>query len=144
LRKNLWKRIIVSVTNDLAGDQRVHRVCLTLTEMGFRVLLVGRKLPVSTGLKPGGYPTRRMSLLFTKGPLFYPECICFSVRWPQQREVSPNAVCAIPWNAKLILSGRKCLYLPSSIAAKEKVSPMATGKRPGDNCFAKILVRCVN
>jgi glycosyltransferase involved in cell wall biosynthesis len=73
LKKNLLKKIIISVTNDLAGDQRVHRVCLTLTGMGFHVLLTGRKLPDSLPLKDRAYPTRRMRLCFTKGPLFYAE-----------------------------------------------------------------------
>jgi glycosyltransferase involved in cell wall biosynthesis len=69
----ILKRIIVSVTNDLAGDQRVHRVCLTLTGMGFNVLLIGKKLPDSLPLKGRYYPSRRMHLLFIKGPLFYAE-----------------------------------------------------------------------
>lgn len=65
------KRAVVSVTNDLVTDQRVHKVCLTLTEMGFHVLLTGRKLPESPEMNPRPYAWKRMRLFFRKGPLFY-------------------------------------------------------------------------
>lgn len=66
------KRAIVSVTNDLATDNRVHRTCTVLQELGYEVLLVGRKLPGSLPLERP-YATKRMGLLFRKGPLFYAE-----------------------------------------------------------------------
>lgn len=66
------KRVIVSVTNDLVTDQRVHKTCIQLYETGFEVLLVGRKLKNSLQLdRP--YTCKRMSLWFTKGALFYAE-----------------------------------------------------------------------
>ncbi|WP_372947028.1 glycosyltransferase [Mariniphaga sp.] len=71
------KRIIVSVTSDLVSDNRVHKTCATLTEMGFDVLVVGRKLPGSRAVSPQNYQTQRLYLLFTKGPLFY---ACFNFR----------------------------------------------------------------
>lgn len=66
------KTIVVSVTNDLVTDQRVHKVCTSLQEMGFSIHLVGRRLKNSLPIKRN-YKTTRMKLLFTKGPLFYAE-----------------------------------------------------------------------
>ena len=53
-------------------DNRVHKICTTLSEMGFELTLVGRKLKNSLPLERS-YRTVRMRLLFTKGPLFYAE-----------------------------------------------------------------------
>lgn len=65
-------RAIVCVTNDLSTDNRVHRTCVVLRELGHEVLLVGRLLPDSLPLQRP-YGTKRMRLLFRKGPIFYAE-----------------------------------------------------------------------
>jgi glycosyltransferase involved in cell wall biosynthesis len=66
------KRIILSVTNDLVTDQRVHRIATTLMKTGAKVTLLGRLLPKSLSVQRN-YSTHRMRLLFKKGPLFYAE-----------------------------------------------------------------------
>ncbi|HRH01516.1 MAG TPA: glycosyltransferase [Bacteroidia bacterium] len=71
------KKAIVSVINDLATDQRVHKTCMCLHQLGFEVVLVGRKLKDSLEVNDRPYQTKRMNLLFTKGILFYLE---FQVR----------------------------------------------------------------
>lgn len=65
-------RIIVSVISDLATDQRVRKVCNTLFDEGYEILLIGRKFKKSLPLKRN-YPVYRMHLLFTKGFAFYAE-----------------------------------------------------------------------
>ncbi len=69
--KSNQKKIIVSVTSDLVSDNRVHKVCTTLHNMGFEVVLVGRILPNSLPVGVRSYLTKRFKLLFVKGPLFY-------------------------------------------------------------------------
>ncbi len=69
-------KIVVSVTNDLSTDQRVHKICTALSEEGFEILVIGRKLKSSTPLHRN-YQTRRMQLLFNNGFLFYAE---YSIR----------------------------------------------------------------
>ncbi len=66
------RRAIVCVTNDLSTDNRVHRTCVVLRELGWEVLLVGRELPGSLPLQRP-YATLRMKLCFRKGALFYAE-----------------------------------------------------------------------
>ena len=67
------KRAILSVINDLATDQRVHKTCICLQQLGFDVLLVGRKLKGSMEINDRPYKTHRMNLFFTTGVLFYLE-----------------------------------------------------------------------
>ncbi len=65
------KKVIISVTSDLVTDQRVHRAASTLKESGYKVLVIGRRLPNSQELPGKKYRCKRFSLWFHKGPLFY-------------------------------------------------------------------------
>lgn len=66
-------RIILTVINDLTGDQRIHRIASTLQGAGYQVTVVGRLLPDSLPLENRAYHTHRMRLLFRKGKWFYLE-----------------------------------------------------------------------
>jgi glycosyltransferase involved in cell wall biosynthesis len=64
------KRIIITVTNDLELDQRMHKTALNLSENGFNVLLIGRKTSKSSPISRA-YPIKRFRLCFQRGFLFY-------------------------------------------------------------------------
>ncbi len=64
-------KAIVSVTNDLYTDQRVHKMCMFIMSQGYDVLLVGRKRRSSIELNSRPYATKRIKLLFETGAKFY-------------------------------------------------------------------------
>ena len=70
----MGKRIIFTVTNDLRYDQRMLRICTTLSAAGYEVALVGRHLSTSIPLQNQPYQQIRLKhLRFTAGKLFYLE-----------------------------------------------------------------------
>ena len=87
------KRIYFTVTNDLVYDQRMKRVCTSLSENGFDVVLVGRKLKHSLPARNEKYTQKRLRCWFNKGKLFYIEFnlrLLFFLLFKKM-----NAVCAI-------------------------------------------------
>jgi len=69
--KNRKKRVLMAVTNDLVSDNRVHKIAVTLMDMGFDVTLAGRDYPSGKIRLERPYHIRRFSLWFNKGPQFY-------------------------------------------------------------------------
>lgn len=61
----------------MTNDQRVNRVCNTLCDMGFDVVVLCRRLKSSADLESRRYKIKRFRLLFNKGFLFY---ACFNLR----------------------------------------------------------------
>ncbi len=68
MKKN---KVILSVTNDLNSDQRVHKMCLYLLDRGYEPILIGRRKNDSSPMEARPYKCIRMKLAFEKGALFY-------------------------------------------------------------------------
>lgn len=108
------KRIIFTVTNDLNYDQRMHRIASSLSEQGFRVLLVGRKMKTSISIIQKPFSQKRLFCFFQKGPLFYIE---YNIRLTLFLLFhSADIVCAIDLDTILpcyfssIVKGQKRVY----------------------------------
>jgi len=67
------KKIYCTVTNDLNYDQRMQRICSSLSNAGFEVTLLGRKLKDSKPLSEFNFKQKRIRCFFTKGKFFYLE-----------------------------------------------------------------------
>jgi glycosyltransferase involved in cell wall biosynthesis len=66
-------RLVFTVTTDLNYDQRMQRICGSLAQAGYAVLLVGRQGPASQPLGPQPYAQHRLRCFFQTGKLFYLE-----------------------------------------------------------------------
>lgn len=98
------KRIIFSVTNDLTFDQRMHRICGSLANAGYEVVLVGRKLPASLPLEKKNFHQVRLPCWFKKGKTFYAE---YNIRlFIYLLFCRMDAICAIDLDTIL-----PCLYI---------------------------------
>jgi glycosyltransferase involved in cell wall biosynthesis len=67
------KRVFCTVTNDLNYDQRMIRICTSLTSAGFSVTLVGRQDRSSLPLVQQPYRQHRLKMQTRRGKLFYLE-----------------------------------------------------------------------
>ncbi len=65
--------IILTVTNDLNYDQRMQRICTSLSKAGYNILLVGRTRKDSIPLKEQPFHQKRLNCIFDKGFAFYAE-----------------------------------------------------------------------
>lgn len=64
-------KIVCTVTNDLTYDQRMQRICRTLTSAGHEVTLLGRVRAHSISLNNEPFRQVRLRCPASKGPLFY-------------------------------------------------------------------------
>ena len=98
------KTIYLTVTNDLAYDQRMQRICTSLVAAGHRVVLVGRCMKGSSALPTQSFEQKRLRLLFGKGKLFYIEYNIRLFLFLLAKKM--DAVCAIDLDTIL-----PCLYI---------------------------------
>ena len=67
------KTICFTVTNDLSYDQRMIRICSTLSAAGYKVILIGRKKSTSPLLANQPFQQIRLNCFLSKGSGFYAE-----------------------------------------------------------------------
>lgn len=111
--KNRVKRIFMAVTNDLETDRRVDKVCRALSDSGYDVTLIGRRLPCSKPISRP-YRTIRMRLLFNKKAIFYVEYnlrIFFKMLFARTDMIYANDIDTLPGCAMAANLRRKKLFL---------------------------------
>jgi glycosyltransferase involved in cell wall biosynthesis len=66
-------KLYFTVTTDLTYDQRMIRICNSLAQAGYEVVLVGRKMKSSIQPEKQSFKQKRIRCFFEKGKLFYAE-----------------------------------------------------------------------
>ncbi|GAB3025721.1 glycosyltransferase [Niabella terrae] len=117
------KTIYFTVTTDLVYDQRMRRICGSLSQAGYQVHLVGRKKKSSPPPSSAGYVQYQLPCWFEKGKLFYIEyqirLFCFLLFKKM------DAICAIDLDTILpVLSISRIKRIPRVYDAHELFSEM--------------------
>jgi glycosyltransferase involved in cell wall biosynthesis len=66
-------KIVVTVISDLVTDQRVHKVCTSLQNNGYKIVLIGARRKNSLPLTARAYTAKRIHLFFQRKVWFYAE-----------------------------------------------------------------------
>lgn len=67
------KRVYISVTNDIACDQRMQKTSASLIKQGYEVKIIGRYKKDSPSLSTYSFESKRFHLIFNRGKFFYIE-----------------------------------------------------------------------
>lgn len=70
------QRIVFTVTNDLNFDQRMIRICTTLSEAGYDVTIIGFRKKKSPALAKRPYKQIRLPIIVEKSKLMYADFWC--------------------------------------------------------------------
>ena len=118
------KTLIFTVTNELNYDQRMQRIAGTLSENGYRVILVGRKVKGCPELINENYQQIRLGCLFNRGVGMY---FLFNIRlFIFLLFQSADLVCAIDLDTILpvyfttLLKGQKRVYDAHELFTEQK------------------------
>lgn len=68
-----YPKVYCFVTNDLNQDQRMHRICQSIYDLGIEVWLIGREKQDSKPLLAWPFAQKRIKCFLNKGFLFYLE-----------------------------------------------------------------------
>jgi len=86
------KRLFFTVTTDLNFDQRMQRICTSLSSAGFEVTLVGREKGKSKALSEQNFNQHRIKCRFESGKLFYLEYNWRLYKYLKEQEM--DALCS--------------------------------------------------
>ena len=116
--------IILTVTNDLNYDQRMQRICTSLSRGGYNILLVGRTRPDSIPLKEQPFKQKRLRLFFDKGFAFYAEynirLFIFLFFTPTKAYYAVDLDTILPNLAASLLFNKKRLYDAHELFTEQK------------------------
>lgn len=108
------QRLICTVTTDLSYDQRMIRICNSLEQQGYSVLLLGRSLPDSLPLQAQAFEQKRLKCYFRKGKLFYLEfnlrLLWFLIRAPFHIVCAVDLDTLVPGFLVSRWKGKICVY----------------------------------
>lgn len=110
----LPKTIVCTVTNDLSYDQRMRRICTTLANQGYRVVLIGILRENSSELREEAYEQIRIKGIPAQGKMMY--LLYWIKLFFKLLHIKADAFCAIDldtilpvfWASKL--RGKKRVY----------------------------------